>query len=224
MDTTFDVDGWVVTDFNNDTDNAYAVALQSDGKIILAGNAHKGLYYDFALARYNTDGSLDTTFNGDGRVTTDFFGICEWGHAVAIQSDGKIIIAGSAYNGDKMDFALARYTPNGSLDASFDGDGKVVTDFFGGYDYGSSLAIQSNGKIVLSGTAFYGEQYDLALARYNTDGSLDTSFNGNGRVVTDYNGGNDWGYSNVVRSNGNIVVAGIANNGTDYDFVVMRYK
>jgi uncharacterized delta-60 repeat protein len=138
------------------------VAIQGDGKIVAAGFA--GSDFDFALARYNTDGSLDTTFGGDGKVTTDFAGSGsrDEAHAVAIQGDGKIVAAGLAVVSGIFDFALARYNTDGSLDTIFSGDGKVTTDFAGDFDVANGVVIQANGRIVAAG--FAGD--DFGLARY----------------------------------------------------------
>ena len=129
------------------------MAIQADGKIVVAGSSRR----NFALARYNSNGSLDTSFDGDGKLTTDFGG---WDEAssMAIQADGKIVVAGSS----RDNFALARYNSNGSLDTSFDGDGKLTIDF-GGIDMAHSMAIQADGKIVVAGES----GGNFALVRLN---------------------------------------------------------
>ena len=106
------------------------MALQGDGKIVVVGTSATGSGGDFALARYNPNGSLDTSFSGDGKQTTDFGGVGDGATGVALQADGKIVAVGSSRSGGG-DFALARYNPNGSLDTSFSGDGKQTTDFGG---------------------------------------------------------------------------------------------
>jgi len=131
------------------------VAIQSDGKIIVAGSASNR----FAFARYNTDGSLDVAFGNGGKVITAF-GNSSGANAIAIQSDGRLIAAGAADG----DFALGRYNSDGSLDTSFGGGGKAITDF-GGADSAHALAIQSDTKIVAAGTG----NSDFALARYQAD-------------------------------------------------------
>lgn len=223
LDTSFDEDGRVVTDFFDSYDDAYAIAIQSDGKIVVAGSAYNGSYRnDFALARYNQDGSLDTTFGGDGRVTTDFSSNVDYARAVAVQPDGKIVAAGYTWTGSNYDFALVRYNPDGSLDTSFDGDGMLVTDFAGGRDIGLAIALQVDGKIVVAGYTS-GTTADFALARYNPDGSLDTSFSSDGMLVTDFAGGDDYGQAIVLQSDGKIVVAGYASGATS-DFALARYN
>src|SRR5262249_19564603 len=112
LDNTFDSDGKVTTDFGGDGAAAYAVAIQSDGKIVAAGYMNQGTDYNFALARYTNDGALDNTFGLGGKVTTDFGNGYESGNSVVIQSDGKIVVAGS----DGGDINIARYNSDGSLD------------------------------------------------------------------------------------------------------------
>ncbi|MGH2978058.1 MAG: hypothetical protein ACRDLQ_00285, partial [Solirubrobacterales bacterium] len=123
------------------------------------------------------DGELDPTFDGEGKVLTDF-GARDVVRSIAIQDDGKIVAAGTG-GAPNPDFALARYNPDGSLDPSFDGDGRVVTDFFDSSDQALGVAIQADGKIVAAGATTAGTTpRDFALARYNPDGSLDPSFDG----------------------------------------------
>ena len=146
LDESFGTGGKVLTDFREYQDGAFAVTLQADGKIVVAGYSWTPTSYpDFALARYNPDGTLDLTFGSAGKVLTDFGGqyYYDEAHAVAVQADGKIIAAGSSSAfGYDNNFALARYNPDGSLDASFGTDGKVVTDFSGTNDRADALAVQ----------------------------------------------------------------------------------
>jgi uncharacterized delta-60 repeat protein len=223
LDTTFDGDGKVTTDFAGDFDVAEGVAIQGDGKIVAAGLAFVSGNNDFALARYNPDGSLDTTFDGDGKVTTNFFAGYSEAHSVAMQGDGKIVAVGNA-SALGFDFALARYNADGSLDATFDSDGRVTTDIASdSFDGAEGVAIQGNGKIVAAGLASLPEAADFALARYNADGSLDPTFDGDGKVTTDFAGGADVAYSVAIQTMGRIVAAGYAQLGTD-DFALARYR
>jgi uncharacterized delta-60 repeat protein len=231
LDNTFDGDGKQTTDFFGDHDFAYSLAIQTDGKIVVAGKAYNKITnnFDFALARYNSNGSLDNTFDGDGKLNTDFFGSDDGASALAIQLDGKIVVAGQAINPNTndYDFALARYNSNGTLDNTFDGDGKQTTNFFGGYDFVYSLAIQLDRKIVVAGQAFNSNtnNNDFALARYNSNGSLDNTFDGDGKLTTNFNGGNDIAYSLALQQDGKIVVAGQAvNPNTGNDFALARYN
>ncbi|MFH1140349.1 MAG: delta-60 repeat domain-containing protein, partial [Chloroflexota bacterium] len=220
LDTSFGIGGKMTTDFGDSGDFVGLVAIQSDGKIVAAGQSD----YDFALARFNADGSLDTTFGTSGKVTTDFGGD-DAGESMAIQSDGAIVMVGWSNAGGNADFALARYNANGSLDTSFGTGGKVTTDF-GGNSHGLSVAIQGDGRIVVSGNAVVGSPSDFALARYNANGSLDTTFGAGGKVTTDFGGagGADSGNSVAIQSDGRIVVAGFSNAGGFNDFALARYN
>jgi uncharacterized delta-60 repeat protein len=222
LDTTFDGDGAVMTDFSGSADYASAVLLQGDGKIILAGYTD-GLSIDFVLARYNTDGSLDSSFDGDGLLSTDIDGSFEQCTALVIQPDGKILAAGFTENPGNYNIALVRYNPDGSLDLTFDGDGKLESDPTGDNDRASSLALQPNGKIVVVGYGA-GTGYDFVVARYNPDGSWDTTFDGDGRLLTDFLAYHDYAHSVLLQPDGRIVVAGSAYDIVAGDFAVVRYK
>lgn len=167
-------------------------------------------------------GSLDLSFDTDGKVTPDVGIGYAYGNSVVIQSDGKIVMAGSKSSGTNKDFALIRCYSNGSLDNTFDGDGRLTTDF-GNYSYGRSVALQSDGKIVVAGTSTDGSGNDFALARYNIDGSLDTTFDSDGKLTTDILGSDDWGNSVAIQPDGKIVIAGMADNGPNFDFAIARY-
>ena len=227
LDLTFDGDGKVITDFGGG-EFSYAAAIQADGKIVAAGYTTVAGGYDFSVSRYNTDGSLDTSFDGDGLVTTDF-GTDDIAHGVAIQSDGKIVVAGyTNSNGlfcssNNCNFALARYNPDGSLDSSFDGDGKVTTDFAGDEDFANGLVIQADGKIVAAGGAVMGALTYFALVRYSADGSLDSSFDGDGKVTTDLNGNGQAANAVAIQTDGKIVAAGSEFLGFN-NFGLARYN
>ena len=215
--------GKAITSFSSGNDQAYAVAVQSDGKIVVAGYATiSATGQDFALARYNANGTLDTSFSGDGKVTTAIASGSgsDEASAVAVQSDGKIVAAGRS----GADFALARYNADGTLDDTFGTvvsgstrSGKQTTDFASGLDVAYAVAVQSDGKIVAAGksAALFG------LARYNANGVLDTSFSSDGKVTTDIaSGGTDIAYAMEVQSNGKLVLAGQGGG----DFGLARYN
>ncbi|MGH8093590.1 MAG: delta-60 repeat domain-containing protein, partial [Chthoniobacterales bacterium] len=152
LDSSFGKGGQVASDFKGSNDFAYAVALQADGKIVIAGNRFLGNSAegaDFLVARYNPDGTLDKTFGQGGHVVTDF-GLTEQAAAVAIQPDGKIVVAGGTYSVFPFaggQYALARYNPNGSLDTSFGVGGLVRTTFNSEGCFASALVLQADGKI-----------------------------------------------------------------------------
>jgi uncharacterized delta-60 repeat protein len=221
LDTSFGGDGRVTTDFTQGDDYAWAVAVQSDGKIVTAGQAG-GSGGRFALVRYNTNGTLDSTFSGDGKLTTDFTSGDDGATAVAIQSDGKIVAGGWAA-GSVERFAVARYNTNGTLDSTFSGDGKVITDFTSGDDFVFGVAIQpSDQKVVVAGRAG-GSGGRFALARYNTNGTLDGSFSGDGKLTTDFTGGDDEAVGVAIQSDGKIVAAGWAAGSVER-FALARYN
>jgi uncharacterized delta-60 repeat protein len=224
LDLTFDSDGIVTTSFGNHSTGS-SVLLQSDGKIVVAGHGFVGTDSDFALTRYNTNGSLDTTFDTDGKVTTDFGNADDLGLSAAIQSDGKILLTGYSYNNVSTNFALARYNTNGSLDTTFDADGKVTTTFGGSAFIGQCVAVQSNGKIVVGGYAVIATHREFALVRCNTNGSLDSTFDGDGKVTTAFGTTSDEAHAIAIQSDGKIVAAGVAgNNSTIEDFALVRYN
>jgi uncharacterized delta-60 repeat protein len=220
LDSTFGVQGKVVTDLGG-PDRAEAVVLQSDGKIVVAGRSGG----DFALARYESNGTLDSTFGGDGVVTTDFAGNQDAALAVAVQPNAEIVAAGTTASGGSSDFALARYLPDGSLDVSlgptdpgFSGDGMVTTDFGGTDPEGATaVAIQQNNRIVAVGGALA----DLVVARYDFDGTPDPSFGVDGKLTTDFTGA-DVGQALALQADGKIVVAGTTSAGGG-DFALARY-
>ncbi len=199
-----------------------------DGKIVVAGTSHNGSNNDFALVRYNTDGSLDTSFDTDGMVTTDF-GSADTGSALVIQPDGKIILVGESNSPGNFDFTVARYDTDGSLDHGFGTNRVVYTDFGFLHDRAYAVALQSDGKIVVAGYARANSttpvNNDIAVARYNTDGSPDTSFDTDGKLTTDIGSAQDQAYGIAIQSDGKIVVVGYSKNNTvDYDFTVIRYN
>jgi serralysin len=226
LDPTFGGDGKVTTHFAGETDAAArAVAIQTDGKLVVAGDSFGSVSADrFALARYKLDGSLDSSFGGDGKVRTHFAGESDAAaSAVAIQADGKIVAAGYSFVGFNR-FALARYNLDGSLDSSFGGDGKVITHFAeGSSDVASAVAIQTDGQIVAAGRSQEAGQVRFALARYNPNGALDSSFgaDGNGRVTTQFPG-SALASALAIQDDGKIVAAG-ASQVSHRRFALARY-
>ncbi len=223
LDTTFDTDGKVTTSLGSGEDRLQGLVRQPDGKIVGAGYSYQGAVVDFAVARYNADGSLDTSFDGDGTVTTLVGASYSEATSLIRQPDGKIVAAGYATIAGNSDFALVRYNPDGSLDSSFDGDGKVTTAVGPGIDTGSGIAIQADGKLVVGGYASNGTDYDFAAVRYNTDGSLDTSFDGDGIATTPIGLGYDAVGDVTIQPDGKIILAGSSRVGTDDGFALARF-
>ncbi|EMI18983.1 Pentaxin, partial [Rhodopirellula maiorica SM1] len=213
LDTTFSSDGKVEIDFAVSSDDvASALIIQTDGKIVLGGKSNN----QFALARLTSSGVLDTTFDTDGLLTTDFGIGDERISGLAQQSDGKIVAAGTA----NLDFAIARYNSDGSLDTSFDSDGLQTSDL-GGTEHAYSVAITATQRIVVAGSTDLMGSNDVMLQQYNADGSLDTSFNSVGTVITVVNGTQEYGYSVQLLSGGGISLAGnMQSNG----FLLNQYN
>ena len=223
LDPSFGNGGKVVTDFSSNDDGAAAVAIQADGKIIAAGTSTaRGGNPDFAIARYNIDGSLDSNFGSNGKVTTDFFNDKDVLHALAIQPDGRIVAAGLALRtGMGSQFAVARYNPDGSLDMSF-GLGGETTTSFSGDDAAFGVAVTPAGKIVAVGTSSIQTFPKFALARFNSDGSLDASFGTGGKVMNSIAGGVDQARAVVLQPDNKIVIAGDHHPGLS--FAGFRYN
>ncbi|MCW5623605.1 MAG: DUF4347 domain-containing protein, partial [Burkholderiales bacterium] len=277
LDTTFNGTGRIVLPFVGGDSVANDVAVQGDGKIVVAGVGVVGGVSQFVVVRFNTDGTLDTSFGGDGIASADFAGAALPAmHSVAIQDDGKIVVAGAVSVSFVPRFAAARFLADGTLDASFSGDGLYTQVVGSNFSGASGVQIQAGGEIVLVGYAYAGgaSPYEVALVRltaagaldgtfgtagvtltgtnasgnqpatlaiqsdgklvvatrtdtganftvlrYDSNGTLDTSFNGSGRVDTDF-GGSDAAYDLVLQADGKIVVAGAAGS----QFAVARYN
>jgi uncharacterized delta-60 repeat protein len=220
LDTSFDGDGKLITPVTPATDDtARAVSIQPDGKIVVAGSTNIG---DFGLVRYNDDGSLDTGFGTNG-IVVSHISASAYPWALALQPDGKILVAGIGRPpSGQLGFAVVRYSAAGILDSTFSGDGIVLTDpeILGAIDEASALVVQPDGKIVVAGTSSYGN-VDVALARYNSDGSLDTSFAGDGMTRADVASGSvDFGRGLAVQPDGKLLVAALSGS----DFAVLRFE
>ena len=206
-------------------DMGSSVAVQPDGKILVGGTAWDDNFETvFAVARYNSNGTLDGTFGSGGKVRVfDFF---NWGNKVdiALQADGKIVLVGGV-NASATDFGLLRLNANGTLDGSFGTGGSVVCDFFGGHDVANAVALQADGKIVVGGFATNASgNLDLAVARFDAAGSLDPGFGTGGKMTVDYFGSTDQANGVAIQTDGKIVLAGTAWGylTSDSDYVVIR--
>ena len=224
LDTSFRGDGTVVTDFRSTEDeHIHALCIDHRNRIIVTGCADDYI----ALARYHQDGALDSSFDRDGKVLTNFRSTeQERAHSVVLDGWGRIIVGGPASTTSGR-FALARYTENGSLDASFHGDGKVLTGFASfKTEILEALAVDRRGRIVAAG---WGQNYlvaarryerKFALARYTEDGNLDSSFHGDGKVITDFRSAAEEEIAALaIDDAGRIVVGGVA----DHKFALARY-
>jgi len=196
LDMSFGSGGKVITVVGAHTAEAYGLAIQTDGKLVVVGTAvNNSSDNDFAVVRYNSDGSLDVSFNVDGIALTPIEGN-DKAHAVTIQSDDKIVAAGYASGGSGSHFAVVRYNSNGSLDNSFDLDGKTITPIGigSGNSVANAVAIQLGNNAQPDKIVVVGDQIasnDCAVARYNSNGSLDTTFDSDGKLTIDIRGFSD---------------------------------
>jgi uncharacterized delta-60 repeat protein len=233
-DNSFGTNGKVTTALpGGHSSAASAVALQPDGRLVVAGIVYTSTFpdeyrSDFAVVRYNADGTLDATFGAGGVVTIDF-DQNDGAAGVAVQADGKLLLAGSAGKiagglGQASAFALARLKADGSPDASFDADGKTTLTILG-YDWCSALALQPDGRAVVAGssmTGFNRTEPDLALARFNADGSPDATFGAGGRVLADFDFGSEASVGLALTPGGKIVT-GVQLFPYGYNFSGPRY-
>jgi uncharacterized delta-60 repeat protein len=227
LDRSFGTGGKVITDFAGDQDTARALVVQGT-KLVAAGSgtAVPGGLGAFALARYNPDGTLDTSFGTGGQVVTDVDGT-DRAYALALQG-GKLVAGGlsfSATTGTIGDFGLVRYNVDGSLDTTFGTGAKVTTDFArsgGSFDEARALVVQGR---TLVAAGFVGPFFDFGLARYRADGTLDRSFGSGGKVTTDFAGQTDEAFGLAVQADGRLVAAGfMLSEFGEMDFALARYR
>ncbi|NJL60539.1 MAG: DUF5050 domain-containing protein [Methylacidiphilales bacterium] len=219
LDNTFGNGGNILTSISAFSSfQASKMQVQADGKIVITGSTNGASGSDFVVAKFNSDGTEDTSFGVNGITSTDMGTAYDYSKAIAIQADGKFAIAGFVWNStSSYDFAVARYNSDGSLDTSFGNGGKVTTQVSTSSDYAEAIAIQADGKIIVSGTASDSQGTNFASVRYNSDGSLDTTFGSQGKVRATVNSN---GYATAIQTDGKILVAGSSSN----QFALVRYN
>jgi uncharacterized delta-60 repeat protein len=226
LDATFGTNGAVISNFPNAKMYAMAAALQSDGKIVVACFQVIGFSADIAVVRYTSSGVLDTTFDTDGLVSLNY-SMMDRPTDIIIQPDQKIVVGCEYVDGNSNgNFLLVRFNTNGTLDPSFDNDG-IVDSAFPNNSGCLGIAIQADGKIVAVGHGSNDPQYSaVAVARYTTNGSLDTTFNHNGLLVHSIGLRSSQAESVLIQPDGKIVVGGTSDVGTtadtDWDFALLR--
>lgn len=226
--------GKLVTPMTTGTDRVRASALQADGKLVLAGYCPNPTRNDYCVVRYNTDGSLDTSFNGTGKLLFSMGPDDDQANAMAIQSDGKILVTGACVTvNSEYDFCTARLNPDGSFDTTFGDNGRVITPAGGsGANFGNharTIAIQSvgvnAGKIVVGGSCALATDANqrLCAARYHANGTLDSTFNGTGVFVeAAHTDGQILTMAMALQADDKIVFVRACNNFTD--FCTIRYS
>jgi uncharacterized delta-60 repeat protein len=218
-------DGVVVTQLTGLIDRARAVAVQPDGKIVVAGESGStGGTGNAFVARYTTRGGLDESFSGDGVATLDVLGrgAADGARDLVLERDGSVVIAGSTNDGARDLVFVARYTPGGSLDPTFAGDGKRTISFGPAGSEGRGVALTPGRQIVVVGSNDVGSAATMVVAQLRRGGPLDTSFSGDGKRTISFGAGPEVGYSAVVQSDGAIVAGGYAFSGGTDDFALAR--
>jgi uncharacterized delta-60 repeat protein len=217
LDTSFGSSGRIIEPIGSSDDEGFSLAIQPDGKILLGGYCYNGSDYDFCIARFNSNGTLDTSFGSSGKVIQPIGSSNDFGRSLVIQPDGKILLGGYCAG----DFCIARFDSNGTLDTSFGSSGKVIQPIGSFGDYGQSLAIQPDGKILLGGYC----AGDFCIARFNSNGTLDTSFGSSGKVIQPIGSNDDYGYSLAIQPDGKILLGGYCFiNTSNYNFCIARFN
>lgn len=213
IDSSFGTDGVVTTNFGAAFAHAYKVLIQKDGKIIAVGTSND----EVAIARYNNDGSLDNSFDGDGKQTTSE-GINSFTATSAVlQKDGKIVVVGDIGYPSKM--LAIRYHTNGSLDSSFSTDGIQTVDYGIINPRANAVAVQEDGKILISGQHNNYGTYEFVVVRLRSDGNLDISFDKDGIVTTAFDTNDCSIYTMALQKDNKIIVGGFSNS----HFALARY-
>lgn len=224
LDPSFGSGGILSFSFGLSNDYCRAMAIQADGKIVLAGNSGTPGNFDFALARFHSDGSLDESFGDNGRVITDFGGQTEYLSSVVIQDDGKILVGGHAGSYMEYDLAMARYNTDGTADLSFGNGGKVFLSIGEKGETINALDLQADGKILAAGDYSDGIYSKVFLTRVLSQGDLDSGFGAGGIATTSFGNFHDWAGAIAVLPDAKALLAGSSmNDQSNYDMALARY-
>jgi len=231
IDSSFGLNGIVQLPIRAADETDHSAAIQDDGKIVIAGSFNNGSDFDYAVVRYDTSGNSDTDFGvkGDGIVVTPIGTSNDFANSLAIQDDGKIVVAGDyRENSDKLNIALVRYDPNGTPDNTFGVNGIIKKSIGSVNDFVFSAAIQDDGKIIAAGSSAVFNDYDFTLVRFNVNGSIDSTFGINGIVTTPIGDEDDIVVSVALQTAGGsdskIVAAGNTVVGVNENFALVRYN
>ncbi|MEI6762182.1 MAG: Ig-like domain-containing protein, partial [Betaproteobacteria bacterium] len=201
-------------------DTAQAVALQPDGKILVAGYSFNGINNDFSVVRLHADGSLDTSFNATGRVMISVGSGDDFAQGIALQADGKVLLLGHSSVGNHTELSLVRLNTDGSIDTTFGNNGRRILPGTGNA-FGQAVSVEADGRILVAGSsAAAGAVADVVL-RLNADGSLDTSFDDAARALVSLPDGNP---HYARQADGKVLVAGTRSNGSNDDFSLSRLQ
>lgn len=226
LDPTFGSGGKTIISTSIGYDAGYGLAIQPDGKIVVSGESQNGTVegdYDVLLTRFNSDGTLDAGFGNGGIIVKPIGGGWDLSGSVLIQPDGKIVVAGGAWNGTKYQFIALRYHTNGTLDNSFGNGGLAKFGVGGVQDNAWGSVLQPDGKIILTGPTHNGSNYDFGMARLNANGTLDAGFGNGGKVITTLSGGDDYSWSVALQQDGRILLGGRSPVSGVSNFALARY-
>ncbi|HEX5153586.1 MAG TPA: delta-60 repeat domain-containing protein [Parafilimonas sp.] len=225
IDSSFGKNGKIKRDFEGYQDAINKLILQPDNKILAVGYGFESNHETtkIILMRFNPDGSFDDSFGEGGftavRVNENGF---DYAWSALLQQDGKILVAGYSYTNSAFDFTLTQFTSNGKVDSAYGTNGHIYTDI-SGFDLARTMAVQSNGKIVVAGYSdFFNGKF--VLARYTKAGLPDSSFGPNGKIITAVGSIDDKAYSVAIQPDDKIVVAGYSYNGSNRDLALVRYN
>lgn len=227
LDASFGVGSKLTVDILGGVDEARNVALRADGAIVVSGIHTIGDDSDLAhtgVVSLDANGNFDTSFGSGGKVTLTDMSVDD---GLALADDGRVLLVGSVSVGvfpaDSLHFALMRLAVNGSPDSGFGSGGLVTTDLSTGDDFGRAIALQAGGKIVVAGQSLsQTSSGDFAVARYNTDGSLDAAFGSGGKLTIDFFGSSDGAESVAVQPDGKVVLGGFARNVLRTGYALVR--
>ena len=222
IDSTFGINGSVITPIGSADDRARAMLTQPDGKIVVAGTCNNGIDSDFCAARYLSNGTLDASFGSAGKIITAFSNRDDAVNAMLLQPDGKLVLVGSCNNGTTTDVCALRYEINGTLDASFGSGGKLITVVGSGNSDASAVALQPDGKLLIAAQCVSGSTIDFCTLRYNANGTLDASFGTSGTLVTSVGTGNDFVTAMTLQPDGKLILAGHCAVSGQLDFCAVR--
>ncbi|MBI2723023.1 MAG: T9SS type A sorting domain-containing protein [Bacteroidetes bacterium] len=225
LDNSFGVGGKVITSLGPNSDIILSLTIQPDNKIVAVGFTYGAQNTDFAMARYNADGTLDAGFGMAGLVTTTVSVADDIASSVILQPDGKLVVGGYYRNGTYDDCVLIRYNINGTIDNTYGVNGKTLISFSNFNDYLQDMVLQTDGKIVVAGShTSSGSFSNFALARVNTNGTLDTSFGVNGKITYGITQTISGASSVLIQPDGKIIASGASSVNATFDFCIRRYN
>lgn len=224
-DTTFSGDGKMIFVFGAGIGSKInKLLLQPDGKILAIGQAYNGTNYDFGMARFNADGSTDSSFGNAGEMLVTIGPANDFGRNAVLQPDGKIVVCGYSNNASGDSFSITRLNNDGTLDTGFGTNGKIYYNIpTKNLCVAESIAIQSDGNLLIAGHA----DGDFAILKYNSNGTLDTTFGNSGYSTTDFGNFQDKSYALAIQNDNKIILAGHgyeAGNTGLFHAAIARYN